>query len=117
VPLYCGETGENDDSWVEAFRETLDENNIGWHYWPYKKMDNTKGIITFKIPQYYDQVIQFADTTRKSFEDIRNTRPKNTEEIEAALNGFLENCRFKNCMPNEGYIKALGFNLKLDSKK
>ncbi|QEC67366.1 glycoside hydrolase family 5 protein [Panacibacter ginsenosidivorans] len=117
VPLYCGETGENDDAWVEAFRKTLDENNIGWHYWPYKKMDNTKGIITFKVPQYYDQVIQFADTTRRSFEDIRSNRPKNIEEIEAALNGFLENCAFKNCIPNEGYIKALGFNFTLDSKK
>lgn len=117
VPLYCGETGENDDAWVEAFRKTLDENNIGWHYWPYKKMDNTKGIITFKVPQYYNQVIEYADTTRTTFEDIRNHRPKNIEEIETALNGFLENCKFKNCIPNEGYIKALGFNLVLDSKK
>lgn len=109
VPLYCGETGENDDAWVEAFRKTLDENNIGWHYWPYKKLDNTRGIVTFKIPQNYEVVMQYADTAKKNFEVIRNTRPKNTTEIEAVLDGFLENCRFKNCIQNEGYIKALGF--------
>lgn len=109
VPLYCGETGENDDAWVEAFRKTLDENNIGWHYWPYKKLDNTRSIVTFKIPQNYEVVMQYADTAKKNFEVIRNTRPKNTTEIEAALDGFLENCRFKNCIQNEGYIKALGF--------
>lgn len=112
VPLYCGETGENDDAWVEAFRKTLDENNIGWHYWPYKKLDNTRGIVTFKIPQNYEEVMQYADTAKKNFEVIRNTRPKNTTEIEAALDGFLENCRFKNCIQNEGYIKALGFKPK-----
>lgn len=109
VPLYCGETGENDDTWVEAFRKTMDENNIGWHYWPYKKLDNARGIVTFKVPQYYNQVMQYADTAKMNFEVIRNTRPKNTTEIEAALDGFLANCQFKNCIPNEGYIKALGF--------
>jgi len=109
VPLYCGETGENEDKWVEDFRKTLDENNIGWHYWPYKKMNNTKGIITFNVPDHYDQVIQYADTTKKNFAMIRALRPQTVSEIQAALDGFLENCKFKNCIPNEGYIKALGF--------
>jgi endoglucanase len=109
VPIYCGETGENDDSWVMNFRKTLDENNIGWHYWPYKKIDNTKGIVTFKVPDHYDVVIKYAETPKKNFEDIRNARPKNIDEVKQALNGFLENCRFKNCIPNKGYIAALGF--------
>jgi endoglucanase len=116
VPLYCGETGENDDAWVEAFRKTMDENNISWHYWPYKKLDNTRGVVTFKVPQYYEQVMQYADTAKNNFEVIRNTRPKNTVEIQAALDAFLENCRFKNCFANEGYIKALGFKFLSISK-
>lgn len=107
VPIYCGETGENDDAWVEAFRKTLEENNIGWHYWPYKKMDNTRGIVTFSVPQFYEQIREYADTAKNSFADIRTLRPKNTNDIQATLNGFLENCRFVNCTENEGYIKAL----------
>lgn len=109
VPIYCGETGENDDEWVVNFRKTLEENNIGWHYWPYKKIDNTKGIVTFKVPEYYDEVKQFADTPRYTFEKIREARPKNIDEVKQALNGFLENCQFKNCIQNRGYITALGF--------
>ena len=108
VPIYCGETGENTDEWVAGFRRTLEKNNIGWHYWPYKKMNNTKGIITFNIPKYYDQVIQFADTARNSYELIRKARPANMEEIKAAMDGFLINCKFENCTPNNGYITALG---------
>ncbi len=109
VPIYCGETGENDDDWVKAFRNTLEENNIGWHYWPYKKIDNSKGIVTFAVPQYYDSVIAYAGKPKKNFEDIRMQRPKEQEMITKALDGFLENCRFKNCTQNNGYITALGF--------
>ncbi len=108
VPIYCGETGENDDDWVMKFRKTLEENNIGWHYWPYKKMDNTRGFVTFKIPAYYDSIIAYADTAKKNFEDIRTLRPKNIEQLQNALNGFLENCQFKNCIINTKYITALG---------
>lgn len=112
VPIYCGETGENNDEWVMNFRKTLEENNIGWHYWPYKKLNNTRGFVTFKMPQYYEQIQAYADTARNTFEAIRKLRPKNAEEIKEALNGFLENCKFKNCTPNKGYITALG--LKAD---
>ncbi len=108
VPIYCGETGENDDDWVMQFRKTLEENNIGWHYWPYKKIDNMRGFVTFKMPTYYDSIIAYADTTKRNFEDIRKLRPKNTKQIQQALNGFLENCSFKNCSINKTYIAALG---------
>ncbi|MES1216027.1 MAG: cellulase family glycosylhydrolase [Bacteroidota bacterium] len=109
VPIYCGETGENTDEWVQKFRETLDAEHIGWHYWPYKKMDNTRGIMSFHKPEFYDSVIQFADTSRYSFEEIRKAKPKNEDQIKKALDGFINNCLFKNCIPNNGYIRALGF--------
>ena len=34
VPIYCGETGENSDHWIDSFRTTLEQNAVGWHYWP-----------------------------------------------------------------------------------
>jgi endoglucanase len=109
VPLHCGETGENDDSWVEKFRMVLDSNRISWHYWPYKKPDNTRGIISFPIPAMYDSVIAYANRPKNNFLDIRQHRPADIDKIKAALNGFLENSRFKNCIQNTGYIRALGF--------
>lgn len=109
VPLYCGETGENDDAWVETFRKVMDSSNISWHYWPYKKIDNSRGIVSFNKPLYYDSVIAYANTPKKNFEEIRKNRPANPGEIKQALAGFLENCLFKNCTQNTGYIRALGF--------
>jgi len=108
VPIYCGETGENDDAWVMNFRKLLEQNNIGWHYWPYKKMTNTRGIITFETPPGYKEIISYADTTRSSFELIRKYRPKNIDAVRKALDGFLTNSLFQNCTPNGGYVNALG---------
>ena len=109
TPIYCGETGENNDAWVETFRKMLDSNFIGWHFWPYKKPNNPRGIVTFNKPAYYDSVIAYANTPKKNFEDIRKHQPADKLEILKALDGFLENCQFKNCTQNMGYIKALGF--------
>lgn len=112
VPLYCGETGENTDGWVDSFRVVLEKAHIGWHFWPYKKLANTRGVVQIKMPSNYDSVIAFAEADRKSFEAIRKARPQNMDVVKKALTDFLINCQFKNCVANEGYIKALGFDFK-----
>jgi len=108
VPIYCGETGENTDEWDGNFKKTLEENNVGWHYWPYKKMDNTRGVITFDMPAGYDKIIAYTEQPRGDFEAIRKAAPSDREQIKQALYAFLNNCRFENCRANKSYIEALG---------
>jgi endoglucanase len=108
VPIYIGETGENKDEWIDAFRKVLEQNNIGWHFWPYKKMTNKAGIVEFPMPENYDLFINYAETPRPNFEAIRKARPENIDTVKKALEGFLNNCKFENCTPNKGYISALG---------
>lgn len=107
VPIYVGETGENADEWIRDFRELLEDNDIGWAFWPYKKMDNTKGFVTFARPADYDLLIEYAASDRTSFEKIRENRP-DPAKVRAALAAFVENSRFENNVPNTGYIEALG---------
>jgi endoglucanase len=111
VPIYCGETGENKDQWVGDFRKLLDSNRIGWTYWPYKKMDNISGIITFKRPMAYDTIINYTEKTRIGFEDIRKAAPQNRAQVKQSLYEMLENCKFENCTPNTNYIQALGLTV------
>jgi len=108
VPIYAGETGENKDEWILDFRKLLEKNDIGWHYWPYKKMDNTSGIMSFKMPAGYDKVIEYTEKPRSSFEEIRKAAPANRQQIKEAIYGILTSCRFENCSQNTGYIEALG---------
>jgi aryl-phospho-beta-D-glucosidase BglC (GH1 family) len=108
VPIYCGETGENTDEWINSFRQMLDSNNIGWHFWPYKKMDNTRCMVSFKRPDNYNIITAYADTIRNSFKEIQQNRPHDMKAVQKALSDFLVNCRFENCYMNNDYIKALG---------
>jgi endoglucanase len=112
VPIYCGETGENDDEWIGNFRKLLEQNNIGWHFWPYKKMNNTRGIVSFPQPDNYNLISKYADTARNNFDDIRKNKPVQLDAAKKAWYQFLENCKYENIIPNKGYIKALG--LKAD---
>lgn len=111
VPIYCGETGENNDQWVMEFRQLLEKNNIGWHYWPYKKMNAKSSVITFDQPAGYDKIIEYEKADRSSFEAIRKAAPTDRAAIKAALDQMIENSTFKNCKPNSGYNKALAFGL------
>ena len=111
VPIYAGETGENTDEWVMTFRKVLEENNIGWHFWPYKKMESSKNIMSVKKPAFYDSLITYSETPRVSFKDIRNLKP-DREKIIQSLDEFLTNCKFENCLENKGYNRALGFGTK-----
>ncbi|MEO7800502.1 MAG: cellulase family glycosylhydrolase [Ginsengibacter sp.] len=112
VPIYVGETGENTDGWVDSFRVVCEQNNVGWHFWPYKKMESTRGFASFAQPAGYDSVINYAGKPRTTFSDLRAARPKSMDDIRKSLDLLLQNIKFKNCMANEGYIKALGLNFK-----
>jgi endoglucanase len=112
VPIYCGETGENNDQWILEFRTLLEKNNIGWHFWPYKKMENKAGISSFSMPDNYEKVIGYTEKPRSSFEDIRKATPENREQMKASIYAILNNCKFENCTPNKGYIEGLGLKLK-----
>ncbi len=107
VPIYMGESGENEDDWINDFRSLLDEHEIGWHFWPYKKMNTTRGPVQFEEPENYDSIIEFAESDRSKYENIRNNSP-DREISKKILYRYLENCKYQNCTPNDGYLKALG---------
>ena len=110
VPIYVGETGENSDKWVSDFRILLDENEINWCYWPYKKMNNTRGIMNFQEPENYHLISNYAKSDRSSYAKMRENRP-DVVKVQKSLNAYLENSLYKNNFPNKGYSKALGFKV------
>ncbi|MFN2532453.1 MAG: glycoside hydrolase family 5 protein [Pyrinomonadaceae bacterium] len=107
VPVWMGESGENTDEWIGSFRRLLEENNIGWCFWPYKKMEATSCLVSITRPEHWNAIVDFADGPRTTFEDVRKHRPSK-EEVQRALSGYLELIRFGNCRINRGYAKALG---------
>ena len=41
LPMYMGEFGHNTDEWQTNFVQVLKEVNIGYTFWPYKKVDGS----------------------------------------------------------------------------
>ncbi len=72
-------------------------------------MDSQSNIITFRQPDNYQKIVDYSKTNRNSFQEVRKAAVQNKEEIEKILKMMITNSRFENCIPNNGYIKALGF--------
>ena len=107
VPIWLGESGENTNEWIYDFRTLLERNNIGWCFWPYKKMDSTRGIVSINQPENYELIIKFAEGGGFDYGYIRENIP-DFEKVRSSLKQYLENCKLKNCTVNDDYIKALG---------
>jgi len=107
VPLYMGESGENNDDWIRKFREMLEQNEVSWCFWPYKKLEAASCVASIEKPAYFDQLTAFANKPRDTVEQIRRARD-GAPDAAKALEAFLENCRFANCRVNSGYLRALG---------
>lgn len=109
VPVWMGESGENTDEWITSFRTLLERNNVGWCFWPYKKLDATSCVVSINSPAEWDTIVGFAESPRITFEEVRKNRPAK-EKVQKALSDYLERIKFANCRINQGYLKALGLN-------
>jgi len=107
LPMYMGETGENTDQWIAAWTRLMEKNNIGWHYWPYKKMVPGSCVVTIPTPENWDLIINYTKADRRSFAKIREARPDQAL-VKKAMTDLLENMKFSNCIKNDGYITAMG---------
>jgi endoglucanase len=109
VPIWLGESGENNDAWITGFRQTLEANNIGWAFWPYKKMDAASSVVTFSRPVHWDEIVAFAKlpTGTGNAEKRLAARPPQAD-IDAAFADLLRQIQFVRERVNPGYVQALG---------
>jgi aryl-phospho-beta-D-glucosidase BglC (GH1 family) len=107
LPLYMGETGENTFEWIAAWTRLMERNNIGWHYWPYKKMLSDRCMTTIPKPENWDLITAYTRADRSSFAKIRAARPDQAT-VRKAMSNLLENMKLRNCVKSDGYIEATG---------
>jgi aryl-phospho-beta-D-glucosidase BglC (GH1 family) len=114
VPIWLGESGENDDAWVRGFRELLEKNHIGWCFWPYKKMEATSSFVAFPKPEHWDAVVKYSTERHGAGNTEKQLalRPS-LEDSSAALKQLLENVKLVKCRVNTGYIEALGLTVPM----
>lgn len=106
-PMYMGEIGHGSDDWQTAFSDVLRQCNIGYTYWPYKKIDNSC-MTAISRPYQWERIVNFAESTRDTYDAIRIARGNlSTTDAMNILNDFLNNCLFDGCRIQGGYIKSM----------
>jgi hypothetical protein len=107
LPMYMGEFGHNTDEWQRQMVQVLKEANIGYTFWPYKKVDGScmNGI---QRPEGWDSiVVKYSETSRNTYQEWREARP-DQPTFRRLLSEFAENCKFQHCKPQTDYIQTMG---------
>ena len=111
VPIWLGESGENTDQWVGQFVQLLEKNDVGWCFWPYKKMEKTSCLLSIAKPLHWDEITEFgrvAGGTGAAEKRIA-ARPS-IDHAREALADLLKKIEFHACSVNRGYLQALGLH-------
>ncbi|OQP45711.1 cellulase family glycosylhydrolase [Niastella populi] len=77
VPVWLGETGENSNVWFTEAVRLLEANNIGWAWWPLKKLGNNNPM-QIKSNKDYEKVLAYWSG--------KGSRPSKAE----AYNGLMQ---------------------------
>ena len=112
-PMYMGEFGHNSDQWQRDFVQVLKTENIGYTFWPYKKVDNSC-MAAIQRPEGWDSVVvKYSETSRNTYQEWREARP-DQHLFQNLLMQFAKNCRFENCKPQVEYIQTMGLRDELN---
>lgn len=107
LPMLMGETGHNTDQWQSDMVSVLRKANIGYTFWPYKKVDGSC-MMSIVRPEGWDSlIVRFAEADRSTFKAIRKVRPDQAAARKALMQ-FVDNVKLANCRPQWSYIKSMG---------
>ncbi len=98
VPLWMGESGENSNHWFAEAISLLESNNIGWSWWPEKKINSVVGPMTVIKTKEYDKILTFWRSG--------GARPDSSFAA-AALMQIAENLKIENCIIHPDVMDAM----------
>ncbi|WP_205513520.1 cellulase family glycosylhydrolase [Longitalea arenae] len=127
VPVWLGETGENSNVWFTEAVRLLETNNIGWAWWPLKKLGNNNPM---QIPsnKEYDKVLEYwagkgpkptaVEAWKGLMELAAATKLENTvikrDVLDALFRQPFSRATIpfkKNVVRNEAIVKAVDYDL------
>lgn len=94
TPLYMGEGGENTPGWVYAATRLYERHDIGWNFWPWKKLGTRTSPLSADVPEGWDLI-----------GDPEVEIP--AERAREILDGFLEAIRCSACTQRSEVVDAL----------
>ncbi|GGK18345.1 hypothetical protein GCM10007962_10650 [Yeosuana aromativorans] len=59
IPIWLGESGENSNVWFKDAISLVESNNIGWAFWPMKKVENIAGVTSVTKNPGYETIREY----------------------------------------------------------
>ena len=97
APVWLGETGENSNVWFADAIHLLEENNIGWAWWPLKKLGNNNPMQIKSNPDY-EKILAYWSG--------EGSKPTETEAYNGVMNLAIS-AKLENTMIKRDVIDAL----------
>jgi hypothetical protein len=98
MPIWLGESGENTNEWFRECVSLVEKHGIGWAWWPYKKINNPRCIMTVTPPDDFTAVVTYWNDAAP--------RPSR-EQARRGLFALVENLKAANCRFNPDVARAL----------
>jgi len=98
IPIWLGESGENSNNWYRNVIKLMEENNIGWAWWPAKKMgvNNPQEV---RVPTHYNRLLESWVTGQD--------HGLSTEEVTRIWDTVLENLKIENNIIHYDVLDAM----------
>ncbi len=96
VPLWMGEAGENSNVWFTEAISLFEDNNIGWSWWPMKRVETIVGPYSIKFTNGYKNILEYwkGNKSKPSVNDAF------AAVMELANNTNSANCDFQKDVPD-----------------
>ncbi|MBN8642426.1 MAG: cellulase family glycosylhydrolase [Flavobacteriales bacterium] len=98
VPIWLGESGENSNVWFRDVISLIEKNNIGWAFWPMKKIDNIAGVTSVVKTSGYDKLLNYWE---------KGTDKPSSDEAFRTLMEMAENYKMENVIVKKDVIDAM----------
>ena len=97
IPLWLGESGENNNTWYRECVHLVESHDIGWSWWPLKKIGTNNPLEVPMTPEW-----------RRIVDYLTGKGPRPTEaQAEAGLHSLLHSVRFENNIYHKEVMDAL----------
>lgn len=98
MPVWLGESGENWNEWFRDVIRNAEQLNIGWAWWPWKKIGTISGPVMIQKPAGYQTILDYWSGSAP--------RPS-TNAAFAALMALTQAARFENCIVHPDVLDAM----------
>jgi hypothetical protein len=97
APVWVGETGERDNGIYWATTDYFEANNVGWSFWPWKKLGAENGPCSVNVPQDWESVVAYS----------RGEAKPSREVAQRGFDELLRNIRLENCVFHPAVVNAM----------